>query len=105
MTEFLTKDMLRCGVAVGGKQSGVYLDLAFGDMTRPVNPYLRSTQPQHAPTRSNSDLALTRTVEDVELATLSWVHWFNTERLHGYLGDIPPVEAEEVYYAQLAVTR
>ena len=37
-----------------------------------------------------------RSIEDVELATLSWVHWYNTERLHGYLGDIPPAEHEEV---------
>jgi putative transposase len=35
-----------------------------------------------------------RTVEDVELATLSWVHWHNTERLHGYLRDVPPDEFE-----------
>ncbi|WP_155726804.1 IS3 family transposase, partial [Mycobacterium avium] len=27
-----------------------------------------------------------KTVEDVELATLSWVHWHNTSRLHSYLG-------------------
>ncbi len=35
-----------------------------------------------------------RTVDDVELATLGWVHWFNNERLHGTLNDIPPVEFE-----------
>ena len=45
-----------------------------------------------------------KTVEEVELATLGWVHWYNTERLHGYLGDIPPVEYEENNYAQLATT-
>ena len=45
-----------------------------------------------------------KTVEEVELATLGWVHWYNTERLHGYLGDIPPVEYEEARYAQLAKT-
>ena len=33
-----------------------------------------------------------KTVEDVELATLSWVHWHNTARLHGYLNDLPPTE-------------
>jgi transposase InsO family protein len=42
-----------------------------------------------------------KTIEDVELATLGWVHWFNTERLHGYLGDVPPAEYEEAYAAQL----
>ena len=39
--------------------------------------------------------------EDLELATLGWVHWFNTERLHGTLGDIPPAEFEDRHYAQL----
>jgi putative transposase len=41
-----------------------------------------------------------RTVEDVELATLSWVHWFNNDRLHGYLDDVPPAEFEAAYAAQ-----
>jgi len=41
-----------------------------------------------------------RTVEDVELATLGWVHWFNNDRLHGYLNDVPPVEFEAAYAAQ-----
>ncbi|WP_243400628.1 IS3 family transposase [Arthrobacter sp. Bz4] len=40
-----------------------------------------------------------RTVEDLELATLGWVHWHNTERLHGYLGDIPPAEFEQTFHA------
>ena len=41
-----------------------------------------------------------KTVEDVELATLGWVHWHNNARLHGYLNDVPPVEFEAVYAAQ-----
>jgi putative transposase len=45
-----------------------------------------------------------RSVEQVELATLSWVHWYNTERLHGYLGDIPPIEYEEAHQAQQTIT-
>lgn len=40
-----------------------------------------------------------KTVDDVELATLGWVHWHNTQRLHGYLGDLPPTEFEERFYA------
>ncbi len=40
-----------------------------------------------------------KTVEDVELATLSWVHWHNTSRLHGYLNDVPPAEFEAAFYA------
>ena len=41
-----------------------------------------------------------RTVDDVELATLSWVHWWNTIRLHSAIGDIPPDEFEAAHYAQ-----
>jgi len=40
-----------------------------------------------------------KAVEDVELATLGWVHWHNNSRLHGYLYDIPPAEFEETFYA------
>ena len=39
-----------------------------------------------------------KTVEDVELATLSWVYWHNTSRLHSYLGDLPPAEFEAAFY-------
>ena len=35
-----------------------------------------------------------RTAEDVELATLAWVDWWNHRRLHGACGDVPPVEYE-----------
>jgi putative transposase len=38
-----------------------------------------------------------RTIEDVELATLGWVHWHNHQRLHGYLGDVPPTEFEALW--------
>ena len=39
-----------------------------------------------------------KTVDDLELATLGWVHWHNTKRLHGDLGDVPPFEYEESFY-------
>ena len=41
-----------------------------------------------------------RTIEEVELATAEWVHWFNHQRLYEYCGDIPPAELEAAYYAQ-----
>ncbi len=40
-----------------------------------------------------------RGVDDLELATLSWVHWFNHDRLHGSLAHVPPVEYEAAYHA------
>lgn len=38
---------------------------------------------------------------EVELATLTWVDWYNNRRLLGRLGHIPPVEAEKAYYASI----
>ncbi len=40
-----------------------------------------------------------RTAEDVELATLAWVHWWNTARLHSAIGNVPPAEFEAAHYA------
>ena len=31
-------------------------------------------------------------VDELELATLSWVHWFNHQRLGGHCNDTPPAE-------------
>jgi transposase InsO family protein len=42
-----------------------------------------------------------RSFEDVEYATLEWVHWFNHQRLLEPIGNVPPAEAEARYYAQL----
>lgn len=42
-----------------------------------------------------------RTVEQVELATLEYVWWWNNARLHGELGYRTPVEVEAAYYAGL----
>jgi hypothetical protein len=44
-----------------------------------------------------------RNIDDVELATLTYVDWFNNRRLHGTIGDIPPAELEAVYYAATAI--
>ena len=42
-----------------------------------------------------------RSFEAVEFATLEWVDWFNHRRLLESIGNIPPAEAEERYYAML----
>ena len=39
-----------------------------------------------------------RTAEDVESATLGWVHWFNNDRLLEFNADLPPIELEQSYY-------
>jgi putative transposase len=40
-----------------------------------------------------------RGVEHVELETLNWVDFFNTERPHEALDDLTPIAAEELHYA------
>lgn len=67
----------------------------------------RDSTPTEWTTRTNSDdlprgpakSGPWKTIDDLELATLGWVHWHNTQRLHGYLGDVPPLEHEEKFYA------
>ena len=39
--------------------------------------------------------------EAVEFATLEWVDWLNNRRLLEPIGNIPPAEAEQGYYAML----
>lgn len=39
-----------------------------------------------------------KTFEEVEYATLTWVSWYNTQRLHGELGYQPPLEIAEQYW-------
>lgn len=40
-----------------------------------------------------------KTISDVEFATAGWVDWYNTRRLHGTLGMVPPSEYEQAYHA------
>jgi putative transposase len=42
-----------------------------------------------------------RTLEEVELATLAYVDWYNHRRLHSQIGNLPPAELETTYYRQL----
>ena len=38
-------------------------------------------------------------VDQLELETLAWVHWFNEHRLHSHCNDVPPTEFESAFYA------
>ena len=44
-----------------------------------------------------------RHLDNVEVATLTWVDWFNTRRLLEPIGYVPPAEYEALYYEQVAV--
>jgi putative transposase len=41
-----------------------------------------------------------RTVDDVELATLAWVDWWNHTRLLWVIGGVPPAESEANWHVQ-----
>jgi transposase InsO family protein len=42
-----------------------------------------------------------RTFEEAEFAPLRWIHWYyNTRRIRGYPGNIPPPEYEDDDYRQ-----
>ncbi|MDR1443040.1 MAG: integrase core domain-containing protein [Bifidobacteriaceae bacterium] len=42
-----------------------------------------------------------KTVDQLELATSSWVDYYNHHRLHSAIGYVPAIEYEQAYYAQL----
>ena len=42
-----------------------------------------------------------RRMVDVELATFTWVYWFNHRRLLSSIGYAPPAEFEMTYYRNL----
>lgn len=41
-----------------------------------------------------------RTADELELATLSWMHWFNENRLHSSIGYLTPIQKENEYYRE-----
>ena len=38
-----------------------------------------------------------RDAREVETETASWVYWYNHQRLHSSIGDVPPIEYEQDY--------
>jgi putative transposase len=49
-----------------------------------------------------------RSINDLEIAVVEYIDWFNHRRLHGEIGLVPPVEYEQAQYASqqnLAPTR
>jgi 3-oxoacyl-[acyl-carrier protein] reductase len=71
-------------------------------------PWTAQTERRASLDRSRTSDALVgalikRTVEQVEIATLEYVDWFNHRRLFQTCGDIPPAELEHAHYRQQAV--
>lgn len=42
-----------------------------------------------------------RSIEQVEIATLEWVDWFNHRRIAQHCDDLTPVEFEQAYYGRI----
>jgi putative transposase len=45
-----------------------------------------------------------RTIDQVEVATLEWVDWFNHRRINSYCADMPPAEYEAGTHTPMACT-
>jgi putative transposase len=45
-----------------------------------------------------------KNVMDVTLATMEWVAWYNSERIHSYCGNVPPCEYEEAFHRSRGAT-
>jgi putative transposase len=43
-----------------------------------------------------------KTADQVEVATLEWIDWYNHHRLHQACGDIPPAELETAHHRRQA---
>ena len=41
-----------------------------------------------------------RTMAGLELDNASWVHWFNTARLHSMIGHAPQVKYQQAHYGR-----
>ena len=84
-------------------------------LTQPAALALRASlrrlreHPRQAPPDSTNECAknldagqdrVWRTRTQLELAIVEWVAWFNTDRLHESLGDLPPAEFETLSSGQ-----
>ncbi|MER7453394.1 IS3 family transposase [Nocardia beijingensis] len=84
-----TESLRESGVAGSIVSVGDALDNAL--MESAIGLYKAELIDQHP--------ALTGRAE-LERETASWVHWYNTQRLHSAIGYLPPVEYEHLYHQQ-----
>ncbi|TXK52137.1 IS3 family transposase, partial [Salinibacterium sp. dk5596] len=90
----------------------VYTSIAFTDrlVEEGIDPSVGSVGDAYDNALAESQIGLYKTelihhegpwrdVDQVEAATAGWVHWFNTERIHGSIHDLTPVELEHLDYA------
>jgi putative transposase len=61
-----------------------------------------SERPRHQQTELIRRRGPCKGLDDVNLATLEYVDWFNHRGIHGACSDIPPVEFEDNYYRSIS---
>lgn len=105
--EWLKQSGLAASVGTtGDSTSGIALRLALGRSSASLFP-----RSDNALAKSVNGLYKAEVIDylkqewdglnDVALATLDWVHWYNYERLHSTNGYVSPVDAENIYYCSL----
>lgn len=83
---------------IGAKPSiGTVADSYDNAMAEAVNALFK-TELHRNPAVLEANGGHWKGLEDLEVATCGWVTWFNTERIHGELGDLTPTEIEAAYY-------
>jgi putative transposase len=84
-----TERLAEAGIAPSVGSAGDAYDNAMAEST--IGLYKTELIYRHRPWK---------TPEQVELATLEYIDWWNNRRLHTEIGDIPPAEKEAMYYAE-----
>jgi putative transposase len=84
----LSQRLLEAGIDASVGTVGDALDNALAETT--VGSFKTELIRRHGPWRD---------VDHVEIETLNWIHFFNTERPHEYLDDLTPEAAEALHYA------
>jgi len=114
MRSELVLDALEQAIWLRGKPSGIvhhsdrgsqYLSIKYSDRLAEAGfkPSVGSTGDSYDNAMAESVIGLYKTevinrrrswktFEEIELATLNWVGWHNTQRLHSAIGNRPPVE-------------
>ena len=83
-----TERLAEAGIAPSVGSAGDAYDNAMAEST--IGLYKSELIYRHRPWK---------TPEQVELATLEYIDWWNNRRLHTEIGDVPPAEKEGMYYA------
>ena len=84
-----TERLVEAGASVSVGSKGDSSDNALAETVNGL--YKTELVQRHGPWRS---------LDELELATLEYIDWFNHRRLHSACGYRPPAEYEAIHYAQ-----